>query len=867
MAEKLDLPRPSALTEVPFGGTFSILGDEPAGEGQDRLGFGRFADRLAKRLLSSVEHTPFTVGVLGDWGQGKTTVMRMLQAKLRAEGCPTVWFEPWKYNDRDEVWKGLALTLVREIRANDNLLREMRRKRGALTRFSAAALWSRLIGDKWGTRLVEAVTSEPWSAAALHEMESTLDDLFHHVNPSGKGRSLVLFVDDLDRCLPETARSVLEAVKLVLARKGVITVLGIAEGELARAVQAAYAESMKGSGGTVDPRWGYRYIEKIIQMPFPLPQVSEVSLETYVGHCLEASGVGELLGGREEWRGVIREACGANLRNVKRFLNHFISEWDKARANFEALADEGRGGPALEVRPARVAFVLLLAFGFPEFHLHLRRSLHLDLLVRYQAYFLSLDEERSTDVLQDPGKEFHLDAALGAFFHSAMRGADGLASLVREFRNRRDLLPYLQFGLLRAEETRQETESPTREVGSGGGGGGEAEVGPAENATDGAEGAETLQPADAPLHADATQDHEFLWAAADPQPASPRALAAVSEAQGLLASGRYQEAEHALRRALRRLDEEGDEAGRSAVLCALGEALLLLGDELEATKVLRESIQLAREAGDAQVALSAYLLLIEGLSAMADNDGALEVAEQGERLATHQEDPFSRSRIVALRARVLEKEGRFAEARDAYLEVHHLAEEVAQPTLQAEAQLGAGRMLGRLGKFEAADAELRRAADMAAAIGLADIEVAALELAVDTALALNQSSAALERQMRVTEVRRTMDDSHAFSLALFELAWHQAKAGRKDDAWNALSRGLEEQGSEEPGDADQAMAYVWALEELEGPGSALRTLERWRLDHPSLGASAMLAAWADGLKERAEGNAAQRPPWRPRQLF
>ncbi len=75
---------PESGPKAPSAGPFAVLGDQPAAPGEDRLGFERFAGSLARRLLTSVEHTPFTVGVLGDWGQGKTTVMRMLQARLDA---------------------------------------------------------------------------------------------------------------------------------------------------------------------------------------------------------------------------------------------------------------------------------------------------------------------------------------------------------------------------------------------------------------------------------------------------------------------------------------------------------------------------------------------------------------------------------------------------------------------------------------------------------------------------------------------------------------------------------------------------------------------------------------------------------------
>ena len=98
------------------GNTFSILGDSPVGVDRDRLNFTTFVEPFAERLIGSVANSPFTVGIFADWGQGKSTVMQMLRTEVSKKGCPTIWFEPWKHNTREAVWKGLALTLVMENR-------------------------------------------------------------------------------------------------------------------------------------------------------------------------------------------------------------------------------------------------------------------------------------------------------------------------------------------------------------------------------------------------------------------------------------------------------------------------------------------------------------------------------------------------------------------------------------------------------------------------------------------------------------------------------------------------------------------------------------------------------------------------------
>src|SRR5215813_1946156 len=149
---------------------YSILGDNPVGAGDDRLNFGTFVEPFAQRLILSRKNTPFTVGVFADWGQGKTTVLQMLRASLEREGCPTVWFDPWKYDSREAVWKGLALTLIAEVRRHDKLMKEIRRKQGTLKSLLAEFLTSRLVGSRWAEKIVKAVETEPWSPSLLQEL-------------------------------------------------------------------------------------------------------------------------------------------------------------------------------------------------------------------------------------------------------------------------------------------------------------------------------------------------------------------------------------------------------------------------------------------------------------------------------------------------------------------------------------------------------------------------------------------------------------------------------------------------------------------------------------------------------------------------
>ena len=61
---------------------FTLLSDEPNLEESDPLGFGQVAAKLAATMLGSRQATPFTLGIEGGWGSGKSSLMRQLAERL-----------------------------------------------------------------------------------------------------------------------------------------------------------------------------------------------------------------------------------------------------------------------------------------------------------------------------------------------------------------------------------------------------------------------------------------------------------------------------------------------------------------------------------------------------------------------------------------------------------------------------------------------------------------------------------------------------------------------------------------------------------------------------------------------------------------
>jgi hypothetical protein len=134
------------------------------------------------------------------------------------------------------------------------------------------------------------------------------------------GRRLVLFIDDMDRCLPEKAVQVLEGIKLFMGVKNTVFVLGVDVPVLARGIEFYYAQRglrENDAAGRTSMVNGLRYLEKLVQLPTHIPPMDFESIaESQLFDRLKTS-VGE----RAIEIGV--KGFGGNPRAVKRFARIF----------------------------------------------------------------------------------------------------------------------------------------------------------------------------------------------------------------------------------------------------------------------------------------------------------------------------------------------------------------------------------------------------------------------------------------------------------------------------------------------------------------------------------------------------------------
>jgi hypothetical protein len=254
---------------------------------------------------------PQVIGLYGDWGAGKTSLLHQLHFHL-VGACPqntafesedtkalyrgsavVVWFEAWRH----QTEAAPVIALLHEIRTNLSLTRKLLDKAGKLAHVTVRSLMdladiTKMIGGVSAERIQKH--GEQWEADRLrtilpsHLLRGQLDEAIQHL--VGKNKRLVILVDDLDRCEPEAAYKLLEGIKIYLNLPSCVFVLGMNPDVIARAI----AKHLKAEGDEKNRDIVAReYLEKLCQDVWHLPALGKP--EDFLLICLEP----EKLGGPE----------------------------------------------------------------------------------------------------------------------------------------------------------------------------------------------------------------------------------------------------------------------------------------------------------------------------------------------------------------------------------------------------------------------------------------------------------------------------------------------------------------------------------------------------------------------------------------
>ncbi len=238
---------------------FTLLGDQPHAGPEDPLGFRRAVEGIEGLILGSRDSTPFTLGIEGSWGVGKSTLMTALRERMTERPEITVaQFNAWTAED-GRVLEGFVKTVLSAVKPRYLRNALLKQKAFGLVRFGLSSAAGMIGQSRTVEKVWDAVASDPRARNELRDLvKVTVEDW--RKSQGQATRLLCVFVDDLDRCYPGVVLEVLEAMKLYLDVPGIVFVVGYDEDIVTEVVLRK-----KDYGEKTTAR---NYLEKFIQISY-----------------------------------------------------------------------------------------------------------------------------------------------------------------------------------------------------------------------------------------------------------------------------------------------------------------------------------------------------------------------------------------------------------------------------------------------------------------------------------------------------------------------------------------------------------------------------------------------------------------------
>ncbi len=288
----------------------------------DFLNYSEVAEMIAD-LISKQQLLPLSLGVFGGWGTGKSSTLKLVQLELskNSQDYLVVNFDAWLYQDFDDARAALMSVISSAIIENSptnlkkkavNLLARVDKLRalGLLIEGGALAFGAPLFGTlskgigSVGSQLegkqepANASDSENVKTGILSQVSGLLQS-----NEEGGGpfkqidsfriefgellkdlnKTLVVFIDNIDRCLPVNSIHTLEAIRLFLFMPRTAFVVAADEDMIRHAVAHHFHNPSH--------RHVADYLDKLIQIPIRVPRVGvqEVRAYLFLLLCSEAA--------------------------------------------------------------------------------------------------------------------------------------------------------------------------------------------------------------------------------------------------------------------------------------------------------------------------------------------------------------------------------------------------------------------------------------------------------------------------------------------------------------------------------------------------------------------------------------------------
>lgn len=281
----------------------------------DFLDYGYLINSVTD-IVENDELLPACIGLYGDWGSGKSSVIQMCKAVLESKDADIkcMIFNGWLFENYDDAKTALLGEILDTITKERNLSASAKSVvKGLRNSIDKLKLAKKVVGMgadlvlTGGMATITGMTVRNVMSAVSNNVDNISDDTiskiqqhvidelnftelredirsfrknFAKILEETKISRLVVFVDELDRCRPDTILDTLEAMKLFLFTGKVAFVIGADERQIEYAVKSKFKD-IPGQEISI----GKEYMEKLIQYPIRIPRLDTLEVTNYIS-CL-----------------------------------------------------------------------------------------------------------------------------------------------------------------------------------------------------------------------------------------------------------------------------------------------------------------------------------------------------------------------------------------------------------------------------------------------------------------------------------------------------------------------------------------------------------------------------------------------------
>ena len=256
-----------------YGDEYYIISDE-----SDLFNTGGKAKAITSLLNDNISNMSKInmMALYGKWGSGKTSVMKHIEDNVKNYYSP-IFFEAWKYeNDENLMLSLMELMIIeykKEIKEN-KLIEGLQKTTYTLLTFTKNILLSSqvsFLGGALSFNLEAAATKTISEANNKYEYKSyykAIEDFREKFNEvvatycKETKKSLLIIVDDLDRCEPQNVLNLLASIKHFFTHSKVTYLCGIDKEAVENAIKIKYGNVINGDD----------YLDKIFDMSFRMPE-------------------------------------------------------------------------------------------------------------------------------------------------------------------------------------------------------------------------------------------------------------------------------------------------------------------------------------------------------------------------------------------------------------------------------------------------------------------------------------------------------------------------------------------------------------------------------------------------------------------